>query len=102
MPTINTDEEHLSKLRKISEASHFTQTQIIEDFIDAVFSLLGTIDSERVSMGSIANVKRHCVETPIFPMFVGTLPSETKDKDIEKEVVKKIKSMKKEKRIEKK
>lgn len=88
--TISIDIDTAEKLKRISVASHISQTAILKEFFDACITVLDTLDVDRISFGSIADTKKRVVSTCLFPLFVGTLPSGTLDKDIEKEVVKKI------------
>ena len=88
--TISLDSDSATKLKRISEASHISQTEILREFLDACVTVLESLDTERISFGSVADTKRRVVLTGLFPLFVGTLPSSTLDENIDSEIKKKI------------
>ena len=91
--TISIDSETATKLKRISEASHISQTAILKEFLEACCTVLETIETERISFDSIPNAERHCVETILFPMLVGVLPAcsnRTKDSTVDKRISKKL------------
>ena len=88
--TLSIDSERAKKLKAIHEACHIPQSNIIEEFIDACYTVYESLDTERVSFGSLPNLSKRKVETFLAPLFVGSLPSQTLDSEIPKEVVKHI------------
>lgn len=71
--TLSIESERAKKLKTISDLSHIPQSNLVEEWIDACYTVIESLNVERVSMGSLPNLKRKCVETPIIPLLVGRL-----------------------------
>jgi hypothetical protein len=98
--TISIDVETARKLKDISETSHISQTEILREFISACFTVLESLDVNRISFGSLANISKKKVETFLLPLLIGRLDPSTLDSEIDSRVRAELE--KHEKRIEKK
>lgn len=79
--SLGIDSSTLEKLRAISAKARLTETEIIRDFVNAVYQIMseGIQESSRISLGSFPELKTSSVRTMLAPIFFGSiseLPSE--------------------------
>jgi hypothetical protein len=69
--SITVDRQH--KLDLIALRSHEDKTELIGQWIDAVFTIMtdGIQESTRMSIASYADLKTSCVKTYLAPLFMG-------------------------------
>jgi hypothetical protein len=83
--SLGIDSSTLEKLRKISAKARLTETEIIRDFVNAVYQIMseGIQESSRISLGSFPELKTSSVRTMLAPILFGLteLPQEIQ-KDI--------------------